>query len=112
VTIENAIGGSARDLIWGNSSANKLEGRGGNDVINGFGGADQLCCGEGNDTFAFSVVDKLSKIMDWNAGDKIDLTKIDAITGGADNAFSWIGATSSPRWRASSVTRTACSRVT
>jgi serralysin len=94
VTIENAIGGSARDLIWGNSSANKLEGRG------------------GNDTFAFSVVDKLSKIMDWNAGDKIDLTKIDAITGGADNAFSWIGATSSPRWRASSVTRTACSRVT
>ena len=91
VTIENAIGGSARDLIWGNSSANKLEGRGGNDVINGFGGADQLLGGAGNDTFEFSVVDKLSRIVDWNAGDKIDLKKIDAIAGGADNAFTWIG---------------------
>ena len=33
--IENAIGGSARDVLWGNQVANKLEGRGGNDVLNG-----------------------------------------------------------------------------
>lgn len=33
VTIENGIGGSGRDVLWGNEVANRLEGRGGDDVL-------------------------------------------------------------------------------
>lgn len=92
VIIENATGGSGNDLLWGNEVANILKGGAGNDVINGYGGADQLWGGTGNDVFQFSVVDKLSQIMDWNAGDRIDLRKIDAKVGTtADDAFTWIG---------------------
>lgn len=90
-TIENAIGGSARDLIWGNAVANRLEGRGGHDVLNGYEGADTLLGGAGNDTFEFSHLEKGDRIGDWNAGDKIDLTKLDAVAGGADNAFAFLG---------------------
>lgn len=78
VTIENAIGGSSRDLIWGNQFANELWGMGGDDVLNGFEGADKLYGGAGNDVFVFSHVQKGDRIMDWNGGDKIDLREIDA----------------------------------
>ncbi|MEO5775225.1 MAG: M10 family metallopeptidase C-terminal domain-containing protein [Sphingomicrobium sp.] len=78
VTIENATGGSARDLLWGNQVANTLRGMGGSDVLNGFEGADTLYGGAGNDTFMFSQVEKGDRIMDWNAGDKIDLREMDA----------------------------------
>jgi serralysin len=92
VTIENAIGGSARDLLWGNDVANRLEGRGGNDVLNGFAGADTLIGGSGNDTFQFSNLEKLDTIVDFAAGDKIDVSKLDANAGMAnDQAFTFIG---------------------
>lgn len=90
-TIENAIGGSARDVIWGNDAANRLEGRGGNDVLNGHAGADTLIGGTGEDTFQFSHLEELDKIMDFASGDKIDFTKIDAIAGGTDDPFAFIG---------------------
>jgi serralysin len=91
--IENAIGGSARDLLWGNEANNILRGNGGNDVLNGFEGADRLFGGAGNDTFEFSHLEKLDRIEDWNTGDRIDLTKLDAIAGttGVNDAFSFIG---------------------
>ena len=93
VMIENAIGGSARDLLWGNEVANRLEGRAGNDVLNGFEGNDRLFGGAGNDTFQFSVLDKGDRIEDWNAGDIIDLTRLDANSTMAGNqAFAFIGA--------------------
>jgi serralysin len=91
--IENAIGGSARDVLWGNHVANRLEGRGGNDVLNGFGGADTLVGGDGNDTFQFSTMNDLGNtIVDFTVGDKIDVSKFDtnaAMTG--DQAFTFIG---------------------
>jgi serralysin len=93
VTIENAIGGSARDLIWGNQVANRLEGRGGDDVLNGYEGADTLVGGTGNDTFQFSHMKDLgNKITDFATGDKIDVSKFDtdaALAG--DQAFAFIG---------------------
>lgn len=92
VTIENAIGGSARDLLWGNAVANVLKGMGGNDVLNGFEGADQLYGGAGNDTFQFAHLEHGDQVMDWNAGDKIDVSKLDAnaaTTG--DQAFTFVG---------------------
>lgn len=99
--IENAIGGSARDLIHGNQYDNVLSGLGGNDVIRGFegndtiyggigndvlnggagndrleggAGADTLTGGTGNDTFAFNNIEIGDLITDFRTGDMIDLS--------------------------------------
>lgn len=73
--IENGIGGSQRDVLWGNAAANRLEGRGGDDVIDGFEGADTLLGGAGADTFAFRFAEKGDVIGDFQTGiDRIDLT--------------------------------------
>jgi serralysin len=72
-TIENGIGGSQRDVIWGNEVDNLLKGLGGNDVINGFEGKDTMWGGTGNDVFQFSFIEKGDKIADFEAGDRIDL---------------------------------------
>ncbi len=92
--IENAIGGSARDLLWGNDVANRLEGRGGNDVLNGFKGADILIGGAGIDFFQFSTLNDLGNtIVDFAPGDKIDVSKFDTDPAAAGNqAFAFIGA--------------------
>lgn len=49
VDIENAKGGWAADLIYGNDIANTIRGNGGNDTIYGFGGNDFVGAGAGND---------------------------------------------------------------
>lgn len=87
-TIENAIGGSARDLMWGNEVANVLNGMGGNDVLNGYQGADDLYGGAGNDTFQFSHLETGDEIYDWNAGDKVDLRAFGDLTFVGNAAFS------------------------
>ena len=94
-TIENGIGGSKNDVIWGNEVANKLEGGAGNDTLNGFEGNDTLIGGTGADTltgglgadrFNFSELEKLDRITDFNhaQGDLIDLR-------GTGVDFTWIG---------------------
>ncbi|WP_296677247.1 M10 family metallopeptidase C-terminal domain-containing protein [Novosphingobium sp.] len=83
--IENGIGGSARDVLYGNAVNNVLKGLGGDDVIDGFEGADSLWGGAGNDTFSFRFIEQGDVIEDFQSGaDKIDLraTQID---------FTWIG---------------------
>jgi Ca2+-binding RTX toxin-like protein len=76
-----------------------LSGGAGNDVIKGGGGIDQLTGGAGNDYFVFSSVSdslvgaKHDVITDFQHGDIIDLSQIDAIIGtSTDDAFSYIGA--------------------
>lgn len=83
--IENAIGGSARDYLLGNHVANILDGKGGDDVLTGGGGADQ---------FRFTNTGGNDRITDFASGvDKIDLRGIDANTNAAnDQAFSYVGA--------------------
>ncbi len=60
-------------------------------------GKDQLGGGTGNDLFVFnSVADSgigsnADRIADFGRGDKIDLSGIDAIAGGGDDAFTFIG---------------------
>ena len=49
---ENAKGGNAGDLFYGNSNANLLEGNGGNDFLLGFGGNDTIIGGAGVDRIA------------------------------------------------------------
>ncbi|MBI2770716.1 MAG: Ig-like domain-containing protein [Burkholderiales bacterium] len=47
--IENAVGGSANDVLNGNAVANRLDGGSGNDTISGGDGNDTLTGGAGND---------------------------------------------------------------
>ena len=48
-SFENATGSAFDDLFKGNSSANHIQGQGGNDTIYGSSGADTLFGGDGND---------------------------------------------------------------
>lgn len=81
VTIENATGGQAADLLIGNNSGNQLKGLGGNDrlqglagndileggdgddVLEGGAGNDQLFGGNGNDTAVFSGARSLYSVL-------------------------------------------------
>ena len=49
--VENVIGGSGNDVIWGSGFQNILIGGAGNDCIVGGGGADTFYGGAGNDRF-------------------------------------------------------------
>lgn len=107
--IENAIGGTNNDRLAGNLVNNRLEGRNGvdrisgqegNDTLVGGAGRDILDGGTGRDRFDFdSLLDSgltatnRDAIGDFTHGqDRIDLSTIDAITGGANNAFIFGGA--------------------
>lgn len=82
-TIENGRTGAGNDVLRGNDVGNVLRGGAGNDLYTGGGGAD---------TFVIEEIGYQDQITDFQTGvDKIDLSKIDAITGGADNAFTFIG---------------------
>jgi Ca2+-binding RTX toxin-like protein len=76
VDIENATGGSGKDVITGNDLGNILIGNGGNDTINGAGGNDTinggtgvdiLIGGAGNDTIYFDASDNLT-LLDGGVG--------------------------------------------
>lgn len=103
VVIENATGGNGVDLLRGNGSANLLSGEAGadrlfgldgDDTLQGGGGRDLLNGGLGADTFAFLLLsdsvagENRDAILDFVRGtDRIDVSAIDAIAGGADDAF-------------------------
>ena len=84
--IENATGGSARDLIHGNEVDNILIGLGGNDVIRGFEGndiligglgGDTLTGGAGDDRFVFDQLNDLGNtITDFSLGDVLDFGEL------------------------------------
>lgn len=98
-SIEGLAGSSFSDRLTGNGLANVISGAGGNDILTGGAGRDTLTGGLGNDTFRFAGSDfagltiaAADRIMDFATGDLIDLRSVDAIKGGADNAFTFIGA--------------------
>ena len=85
-------GNNGNDVLNGGSGNDVLYGDNGNDVLNGGAGNDSLYGGNGKDTFAFSNTGGNDVINDFNGGEKIDLTGIDANTGAAGvQAFSWVG---------------------
>ena len=82
--------------IFSGNGADTLRGGAGNDTISGRGGADMLFGGGGNDTFLYtnltdSTPGARDTFGDFSTGDLIDLSRLDAITGGANDAFSFIG---------------------
>lgn len=85
-------------VLKGSNAANILIGGSGNDVITGGKGADVLTGNGGADSFVFvALTDSKGAgrdtITDFQTGvDHIDLSLIDAITGGANDAFTFVGA--------------------
>jgi hypothetical protein len=87
--IQNAIGGSGDDFIYGTAVANRLEGGGGNDVLRGGGGNDTIVGGAGDrDVAVFSgnrqdytvLVSKLAGVSTVTVTHKTSL-ETDTLTG-------------------------------
>lgn len=112
-TAANGTGNALANKLTGNAGNNTLSGLAGNDTINGgagndtiIGGAgmDTMTGGLGNDTFVFATGDFSSKtstkadhIVDFTAGDHVDLSAIDALVSASgygasgNQAFHFIG---------------------
>jgi Ca2+-binding RTX toxin-like protein len=91
-------GTADNDAIQGSAGNDTLNGGAGNDTLTGGLGKDTLIGGDGNDVYDFNAIaespagankDVISAFV--SGADKIDLSGIDAIAGGADNAFSYLG---------------------
>lgn len=94
------IGKGGKDALFGGSGDDVFDGGGSKDVLFGYGGQDTLTGGAGVDTYSFTSASdssadrsKADVITDFSHadGEKIDLSGIDAISGGANNAFRFIG---------------------
>ena len=106
--IDSLNGGDGDDMLYGGADTDSLSGANGNDTLYGEagddslagnGGIDQLFGGAGADSFLFfsgstgTTLATADRIRDFSSaqGDRIDLSFIDAVSGGADDGFSFIG---------------------
>ena len=91
----NGLGG--RDSLVGNAGNDSLDGGAGADRLTGGAGTDLLIGGSGADRFIFTSTTESptgagDHISDFQHGsDVIDLKAIDAIKGGSNNAFAFVG---------------------
>ena len=92
-------GGAGNDSLYGLDGNDTLRGGDGNDTLEGGVGADRMAGGNGADRFVFRALADLDAgdvVADFGRGDRIDLSKIDAIaSSGSDDAFVFIGAAAS-----------------
>jgi Ca2+-binding RTX toxin-like protein len=111
-------GNAGNNYIAGHNGANRLDGLGGNDTLLGRAGNDTLVGGDGrdqleggagvdtlfgnggSDTFLWRDIthtgptsSSADLVMDFSfqAGDRLHLALMDAVSGGSDQAFSFIG---------------------
>ncbi|HEX8192845.1 MAG TPA: Ig-like domain-containing protein, partial [Allosphingosinicella sp.] len=83
--------------LFGGGGNDVLTGGAGNDLIYGGGRGDTLTGGAGNDVFRYQSVEDSNSverdgIQDFNLGDLVDLSRIDAdVNAEGDQAFSFIG---------------------
>lgn len=91
-------GGDGNDVVEGSGGDDTVFGGVGDDIVIGGAGSDFLFGGAGADSFAFyagdaPVAGETDRIFDFDraAGDRIDLNPIDAVAGGGDDAFTFIG---------------------
>lgn len=96
---DNLYGGGGSDRLIGGQGLDNLYGDSGNDYLSGGANSDYLYGGYGADRFVFTDADVNNQDA-WNDyvddfyhsdGDIIDVSGIDAVDGGADNAFRFIG---------------------
>ncbi len=94
-----AYAGDKGLTLTGNELANSLYGAAGDDVIIGGEGRDQLTGDLGADRFVLRTLAETGRtagtadrVLDFTAGtDQLDLSSLDAVSGGSDDAFSFIG---------------------
>jgi parallel beta-helix repeat protein len=91
-------GKNGNDVLIGGDGNDQLFGGNGDDVLFGGMGTDILHGGRGKDTFVFTNIAESrpgqgrDSIEDFTQGeDKIDVSRIDAIAGGSNDAFVFIG---------------------
>ncbi|WP_026872447.1 hypothetical protein [Inquilinus limosus] len=96
--VEQLVGSNANDTLSGDGGNNGLWGGAGDDTLKGGAGADTLKGGAGSDSFVYTAVGDSTVaaagkdlIADFAAGDKIDLSGIDADGNSAngDTAFTF-----------------------
>lgn len=97
---DTLFGAGGQDFLLGGGGRDALQGGSGNDTLEGGLARDQLAGGSGADVFRFADGDfgpatavGADAILDFDhaAGDRIDLGGVDAIRGGSDDAFRFIG---------------------
>lgn len=105
VGVDDLLGGNGNDTLYGGEDWDRLEGNAGDDVLyggasfdqlDGGSAADTLYGGAGGDHFYFDDGDSPAgagdTIEDWERNeDVLDLSDIDAVQGGADDAFIFVG---------------------
>ena len=90
-------GGGGADVLRGGNGDDTLYGGDGNDRLIGGRGLDVMTGGAGADLFVFTELaydwDRYDTISDFSGtqGDRIDLSAIDAVIGGADDPFAFLG---------------------
>ncbi len=90
----NTLSGLAgNDYIYGGASADVIIGGAGRDFLYGEAGADQFVFDDGDIIGATSATADLIRDFSLVDGDTIDLSAMDAVIGGADDAFTFIGDT-------------------
>ena len=94
---DTVSGGDDSDRIRGGDGNDYLLGGAGDDLLLGGPGQDEMRGGTGADKFRFLAGDiaSVDRILDFSQaqGDRIMLGGIDAIAGGQDDAFTFIGTT-------------------
>jgi Ca2+-binding RTX toxin-like protein len=100
-SVDNLSGGIGNDALSAGAGNDTLAGGDGNDVLRGEAGRDVVTGGLGADSFRFNsladfqapTTNSADVITDFShaQGDRIILNAIDAVPGGADNAFTFIG---------------------
>lgn len=93
-------GGNQNDALYGEDGDDALRGEAGNDQLYGGAGRDFFTGGDGADGFWFADGDfsgttlaTADRVVDFAQGtDRIRLNLVDAVAGGADNSFAFIGA--------------------
>lgn len=83
-------GGNGADDLYGSSGADKLTGNQGNDYLNGGTGADQFIFLAASDSVVGANRDVIADFF-RSENDTIDLSAIDAVQGGGNNAFDYVG---------------------
>jgi Hemolysin-type calcium-binding repeat (2 copies). len=84
--IQNIVGSSHNDWLFGDANGNAIDGGAGNDTIMGGGGADTLTGGTGADVFHFKTDDATVEITDFTHG--TDTIQINTGSGSAYSAMS------------------------
>ncbi len=81
------------DVLFGGAGNDTMQGGAGDDLLYGGAGNNIMTGGAGADTFRFTDLGAKDTIRDFTRGvDFLDLSLLDAKTGGAVDPFKWVGA--------------------